>query len=401
MGVPNTSSRLMMHRVRGSLLVALYLLGTLCGSANADSGLDQTTLDFRVGRQTMGFEYLRGASVLFGYGITADLIGQPITPLLNGAAAMRLNWIRQPVRWSDIEPERGSYSWELLDQVVSEVRLRGFHLLLAIDGTPAWARGDLAAGACDAPPIDPATFASFINRLSARYMGLVDAYQIWQSPNVGTFWNAQPSPQGYSQLLHVAYHSVKAVDPDALIVSADLDLGDLKSRPDSVDGLIFLGDMIQFGAVGTYDVLGLALDPSITSPVELLTRVRQVVAREGEAPIWITRVGLSCPLADSAATAACEEQQAEYLLDLAPRVERLPYIQAFMVDNLNLSIVDANQLVAEKSLMRSDWSPRPVFLAYARMRQEQVMLSETALISTAHNRASQSGPKPHHGVVKR
>jgi len=400
MGVPNTSSRRMMHRVGGLLLVVLYLLGTLCRPANADSGVDQTPPDLLAGRQTMGFEHLRGTTELFGYGVTADLIGQPLTPLLNGAAALRLNWIRQPVRWSDIEPEQGRYHWELLDPVVSKVRLRGFHLLLVIDGTPPWARGELAPGTSDGPPADPAAFATFMNRLSTRYIGLVDAYQIWQSPNLRAFWSAQPSPQDYSRLLRVAYHAVKAVDPDALIVSADVELGSDQLQPDSIHGLAFLQDMIQSGAAGTYDVLGLALDPSITSPVESLARVRQLVTQDGEVPLWIIRAGWSCPLADSAAMAACEGQQADYLLDLAAQVEQLPDVGVFMVDNLNLSIIDANHVAAGKSLLRSDWSPRPVFLELARMRQEQTMATETVPVSTAHNRASQSGPKPHHGVVR-
>jgi len=313
---------------------------------------------------------------------------------------MRLNWIRQPVRWSDIEPEQGRYHWELLDPVVTEVRLRGFHLLLVIDGTPPWARGELAPGASDGPPADPAAFATFLNRLSARYIGLVDAYQIWQSPNAGAFWSAQPSPQDYSRLLRAAYHAVKAVDPDALIVSADVELGSDHLQPDSIDGLAFLEDLIQSGAAGTYDVLGLALDPSITSLDEQLVSVRQIVSHAGEVPIWITRAGWSCALADSAAMAACEAHQADYLLDLAAQVERHSDVRAFMVDNLNLSIIDANHVAAGRSLMRSDWSPRPAFLELARIRQEQTMAAEMAPVAPTHNRASQSGPKPHHGVIR-
>jgi hypothetical protein len=96
---------------------------------------------------------------------------------------------------------------------------------------------------------------------------------------------------------------------------------------------------------------------------------------------------------------ACEEQQADYLVQLATKVDGLDFVEAFMVDNFNLSTVNAAQPAAAKSLIRSDWSPRPAFLEYARMRQQQAVATQQAVISTTSNRAAQTGPKPHHKAV--
>jgi hypothetical protein len=400
MDVLNTSLRLIIRGGKRSFLIALCLLTALCAPvAAADRA--PTAQDFMAGQQTMGFEYLRDVPMLFAHGITADLVGQPVNSLLNGAAAMRLNWIRQPVRWADIEPASGVYFWEPLDLVVSEVRIRGFHLLLAIYGTPAWALPELTTGAEDGPPADPATLAHFLSILAGRYAGVVDAYQIWQSPNMGVYWSGRPDPQAYGQLLQTAHQAVKAADPGALVVSADLVLGRPESEHSSVDGLLFLREMVQSGASRAYDALGVALAPSAESPLRLLAGARQLVTGHGEVPIWITSAGWSCVEVGRAAMIACEEEQAAYLVQLATEIGGLDFIQAFMVDNFNLSTVDANHSAAGRSLIRSDWSPRPAFLEYARMRQDQFMATEHVTISAIHNRASQSGPKPHHSAEQK
>ena len=40
------------------------------------------------------------------------------------------------------------------------------------------------------PPEDLADFASFMTNLVTRYAGLVDAYEIWKSPNLLKYWTA-------------------------------------------------------------------------------------------------------------------------------------------------------------------------------------------------------------------
>jgi hypothetical protein len=285
--------------------------------------------------------------------------------------------------------------------VVTEVRVRGFHLLLAITGTPHWAHRGWTKGAEDGPPAERATLAGFLGILSARYAGVVDAYQIWQSPNVEVYWDGQPSPRAYSQILKAAHRAVKASDPGALIVSGDVVLEPSESEQRSVDGLLFLEEMIQFGAAGACDAIGVAIDSSITSPVELIEDAQQLTRGYAQVPIWVTRAGWSCPEADSGAIAACEEQQADYLVRLAAGIDKIDSVQALIVDNFNLATVDPNHPAASRSLIRSDWSPRPAFLEYARMRQEQAMAAEQVTVSIVHNRSAQSGPKPRHRAAEK
>ena len=52
------------------------------------------------GPQTMG--NATQGEPYFGYGVTAQLLGQPVTPLLNGLVGMQFNWVRQPLSWAEI-----------------------------------------------------------------------------------------------------------------------------------------------------------------------------------------------------------------------------------------------------------------------------------------------------------
>jgi len=199
----------------------------------------------------------------------------------------------------------------------------------------------------------------------------------------------------------MASQTIKAADQGALVVSADLVLGLSEPEPSYRDGLEFADEMIRSSVGGAYDAVGVALDPLAGSPGEFLEDARRLSIRNGEVPIWITRAGWPCPESEEATMLACEEEQAKYLVQLATKVDGLDFVEAFMVDNFNLSTVDRDHPAAAQSLIRSDWSPRPAFLEYARMRQEQALAVRRAVISTARNRAGQTGPKPHHKAAKR
>jgi hypothetical protein len=284
--------------------------------------------------------------------------------------------------------------------VVSEVRIRGFHLLLTIHETPSWARPPAEDETHDGPPADPEALGAFLTAVSTRYAGLVDAYQIWQSPNRGAHWDGHSSPQAYLQFCQIAYQTIKAADPDAIVVSGDLEIGSSRLQSGDMDGLAFLEEMMHSDVAGPYDVLALYVDPSDETVTEWVVGAHQLVSRAAGIPIWITRAGSSCPTCDSAKLAACEERQAADLIYLLTQVENLPSVRALMIDNFNLSTIDANHPDAGKSLMRPDWSPRPAFLAVAQVRQEMQAVTKQIPELVLHNGASQSSPKTDSMVLK-
>ena len=86
------------------------------------------------------------------------------------------------------------------------------------------------------PPSDPATFAAFAGALVRRYGPRgsfwserpdvrrlpVRAWQVWNEPNLTSYWSVQPFAPGYVRLLRAARQRDPAADPRAQVVLAGL-----------------------------------------------------------------------------------------------------------------------------------------------------------------------------------
>jgi hypothetical protein len=67
-------------------------------------------------------------------------------------------------------------------------------------------------------------FGDFVGQLAQEQKGFVDAYEIGNEPNLDASygWTISPNAADYATLLCQAYTNIKAVDPNAIIVSAGL-----------------------------------------------------------------------------------------------------------------------------------------------------------------------------------
>lgn len=92
--------------------------------------------------------------------------------------------------------------------------------------------------------------------MAERYRGRVKAYIIWNEPNLAIEWSGQrPNAAAFTKLLKEGYQAVKAADPEALAVSADLaptNSNDITA----IDGRLFLAALYRAGVGAYFDVLG-------------------------------------------------------------------------------------------------------------------------------------------------
>lgn len=167
-------------------------------------------------------------------------------------------WVKQVFPWREIEgAAKGAFNWQYADRVVDQVEQYGLKLLVRVDSQPAWAGGGYPD---NGPPDNMQDFADFLTALATRYKGRVDAYEIWNEPNLNvpgrTEWGGRPpNPAEYTEMLKVAYQAIKAVDPEAIVISAGLAP---TSRWDDVamSDLEFLRGMYEAGAAPYFDMLG-------------------------------------------------------------------------------------------------------------------------------------------------
>lgn len=175
---------------------------------------------------------------------------------LKAAKNAGLRWVKQQFEWRYVEPhQKGKFEWDEPDRVVAAVNAAGLKLIARIDNQPIWARSEKDLSIIG-PPDKMSDFTDFVSALAARYKGKIHAYQIWNEPNLAREWgNKQPDARAYVTMLKEANRAIKAVDPDAVVISAGL-------APTTASGAIatpdmeYLKQMYQAGLKGSADMVG-------------------------------------------------------------------------------------------------------------------------------------------------
>lgn len=221
--------------------------------------------------------------------------------------------------------------------------------------------------------------------LATRYKGKVAAYEIWNEPNLNYEWGSQtPDPAAYTAMLKTAYTAIKAVDPEALVITGGLSTTGGGS-PTAYGDLEFLQGMYDAGAKGYFDAFGshpypFGHPPSEVDPWGLsLSRVQdqhQIMVEngDGDTPIWITEVGWvihsNWDLGEHQNISVTEEQQARYLTETFTKVQQdWPFVEAVFLFNLDFSTVSwytASEPMRWYAILNPDRTPRP---AYIMLRQ--------------------------------
>ena len=78
------------------------------------------------------------------YGVNEDLGWDPPEQISSQITLMKdagVEWVRMPVRWQWLEPQRGGYMWERYESRIDEARAGGLKLLAVLGGTPLWSSG--------------------------------------------------------------------------------------------------------------------------------------------------------------------------------------------------------------------------------------------------------------------
>lgn len=255
----------------------------------------------------------------FDYGIEAYLVDQDVASLTSEIQALKMGWVKQVVNWRDFEVVQGQIDFATLDGIVDALNAIGVNILLNVTGAPDWAR---PIGNESGPPSDLTTFGTFISALATRYVGRVQAYEIWSEPNIRLNWSCADAEgkavmcsTRYIDLLSVGYAAVKAADPDALVISAGLAPTGWNDGKNGLADRQFLSDLYANGLANVSDAvgahpLGWANPPDAVccdAPAGVETHYQDptfyfrntledyrkimVAANDSSTPIWVTKFG--------------------------------------------------------------------------------------------------------------
>ena len=160
----------------------------------------------------------------FGYGIQIHgnaTVGNPADTMAAVHDQLGMNWVKAQVQWWLVEPDQATDQWFFYDAVIDEAHNKGLRLMLSVVGAPEWTR---AAGGENGPPDDYNEYARFLGELIDRHPGKIDAIEVWNEQNLDREWTSANgiSPEDYVRFLQVAYDTIKAKDPNIIVISGAL-----------------------------------------------------------------------------------------------------------------------------------------------------------------------------------
>lgn len=265
-----------------------------------------------------------GISVGSGFlGLSSSMQNQE----LDNMVSLGVGWIRFDMQWKIVQANNSSsFNWSEIDSLVAEANAHHLKILAILDYAPAWAAGPCSAGD-NCPPSSPAVFAAFAKAAAQRYTPEgVSKWEIWNEPNNANFWGGESDCDTYTADLKAAYVAIKAVDPNAGVISGGL-------APESTDGknispTDFLSCMYQDGGKGYFDAVG---DHPYTYPQtpsaaqlgawgemsQTTPSLRSIMTANGDAGkrIWVTEFGAPTDGPD-ANEYVSEAQQAAMVTDV-------------------------------------------------------------------------------------
>jgi hypothetical protein len=202
-----------------------------------------------------------------------------------------------------VEPNQGVREWSYYDDYIGRLAAAGIRAQPMLGGVPTWlpTRPPLFS------PLERSSWQSFVGDLAGRYgrngvfwrqhptlpyLPIVD-WEVWNEPNLKSYWLGKPSPRQYVRLLRLTRAGLRSSDPQARV-----GVGGLFSPPRARYGVSiknFVEGLYRVhGARTAFDAV--AIHPYASRPAEVLADCRQLrramnAHHDRKTPIWITELG--------------------------------------------------------------------------------------------------------------
>jgi hypothetical protein len=233
------------------------------------------------------------------------------------------------VQWAYVEDVRGTYDWSISDALYAAMQRHTANPVMTLLRAPEWAWDPAATcpsgppDFCMYPPLPKydADWTAFVQAAVQRYPN-VRAIEVWNEPNIGTFWAPAADPSRYSTILAEAHDAIRAAGSNKPVVTGGL-------YPVSTNGINmnaqeFLGDVYATAGTGNFDGIGSHPYPhkapyvdTMWNRLDALRAVRDQYL-DTATPLWITEVGIS---SDAASPGVGPDQQGDVLAQLYHSIE--------------------------------------------------------------------------------
>ncbi|MET0454896.1 MAG: cellulase family glycosylhydrolase [Mycobacterium sp.] len=217
-------------------------------------------------------------------------------------SASRATGIRFDIPWFHVQNRQSTFVWTTVDAVVNAAVSRGFFVLASIVTCPPWAAVN-TSGLQWTRPRSAADYAAFCETVAKRYLGKIDAYEIWNEPNGALFFGPAPDAAFYTSMVRAAYPRIKAVDPSVTVLAGAM--GSTNTTDSTVDAVEFLTQCYQNSLAGSCDAVshhpydwgfaatfadGMRFE---NAPIRQMIKMHALMKRNGDGAkkLWATEYG--------------------------------------------------------------------------------------------------------------
>ncbi len=346
------------------------------------------------------------ATLDFAYGIQAHALGRGNAgPVMNHVDDLGFAWLKQQVRWEDMEPSRGNRQWGELDELLTVAERHNVHVLFSVVAAPAWAREPNAALAVAGPPANHADFANYLGALAGRYCGgALKAIEVWNEQNLHYEWGNLPlDAQAYVNMLQVASGAIRNSCPSMFVISGALTPTGNNGTV-AIDDFTYMERMLQVGMARYVDGIGahpsgFNVPPSVAWPQacgaiqqsgnsfngacdtphhswsfrSTMEGYRNLAVKHGAAalPIVPTEFGWAAggKYDDSYGYADDNsfQEQADWTVEAYSMMQSWGWTGPAFLWNLNFRVIANGTERAQWGIVNPDWSPLPVYTALKRV----------------------------------
>ncbi|AVE03025.1 cellulase family glycosylhydrolase [Pseudomonas palleroniana] len=281
--------------------------------------------------------------------------------------ALGLQWVRLDLHWDQLEPAEGQYQVATLDQLVGNLQTNQLKSVFYLVGSAPFAT-TAPPGAPyqdQYPPKNPDVFANRMALLSQRYPS-VDAWQVWNEPNLLGFWRPVADPAGYFNLLTATTNALRTVNPDKPVVAAGMAfLSEMPNGKTMLSALSTLGvnRLNTVVSYHPYNQLPEGNDPANLDFVAKTQALNQSLRAEGVKTLWSTEWGWSnYPGPKEAQDLITRQQQADYVVRRVALMSAMDFDKIFL---FTLSDLDQRASVRDQSygLLDINANPKPSYTA--------------------------------------
>lgn len=205
----------------------------------------------------------------FGYGIQVQA-HMDTDRTLTQVNQLGLGWIKQQIRWADLEPVQGSPNWDALDAILEATADHNLRVMVSIVDAPDWARS-VTAPEMAGPPDDFQNYVNYVSEFVARYPGRIHAIEVWNEQNLDREWytGGGLSAERYVEMLAMTYAAIKEIDPGIIVISGALSPTGVDTAS-AIDDFRYMQLMIDAGLLNYVDCVGahangLNLPPSLSA----------------------------------------------------------------------------------------------------------------------------------------